>query len=313
MRIFHQLDQIPVFKNAVITIGSFDGVHLGHAKIIEQMQAEAQQVSGESVLITFYPHPRQILNPDSAPIHILNTASEKTALLSQKAVENLVIVPFDKAFSQMKAAAYIENFLVKYFRPHSIIIGYDHRFGKAREGNYEMLERYASQFNYRVIEIPKKVLEDSGISSTRIRKAIAEADIEKANQLLGYDYFFSGTVTEGNQLGRKIGFPTANLRLEDPEKLIPSFGVFAVEVQIEGYAKPFRGMLNIGTRPTVDGKKRTTEVNIFDFDETIYGKTVTLTLKKHLRNEIKFENLEALKTQLAKDKAESLQYFSANL
>jgi len=310
MNVYKNIDALPRFKNAVITIGTFDGVHQGHKQIIRQLLKEAKEVDGSPVLITFHPHPKQVVASAQKPISILNSPEEKYGLLHDAGIPNIVVVPFTKEFAEQPAENYIKDFLVEKFHPHTIIIGYDHRFGKGRAGDYHLLENEAPKFGYTVKEIPEHVLQDVTISSTRIREALLSGDIDTANEFLGYDYFFSGIVVEGNKLGRTIGYPTANLQVADEQKLVPANGVYAVEVNIEGYNNTFKGMMNIGIRPTVDGTNRVTEVNIFDLDESIYGKTVKVALKKRLRSEIKFNGLDALKEQLAKDKLDAIKALS---
>ncbi|MFN8248559.1 MAG: bifunctional riboflavin kinase/FAD synthetase [Ferruginibacter sp.] len=307
MNVHTNIDQLPVFKNAVITIGTFDGVHQGHKQIISQLVKEAHAINGTSVVITFDPHPKKILGDTLNPVSLLNSPAEKYELLQKAGIGHIVVVPFTKEFAEQPAQSYIRDFLVAKFRPHTIIIGYDHRFGKDRAGDYHLLEAEALRFGYIVKEIPEHVLQDVTISSTRIRKALVSGDIDTANKFLGYEYFFSGIVTEGNKLGRTIGYPTANLSLTDTNKLIPANGVYAVKVWVDGFSETFGGMMNIGTRPTVDGSKLVIEVNIFDFDEMIYGKKVTVMLLKKLREEVKFSGLEALKEQLGKDRKDALR------
>ena len=305
MKVYTDINHLPQFTNAVITIGTFDGMHLGHSRIIEQLISEAKAVNGTPVLITFYPHPKQVIDNLKKPLYILNTPTEKYDLLYKKGIENIVVVPFDKSFAEQTALKYIKDFLIEKFHPHTIIIGYDHRFGNNREGDYRLLENEAANYNFRVKEIPEHVLQDVIISSTKIREALQGGDIKTAAAYLGYDYFFSGKVIEGNKLGRKIGYPTANLHIEDEKKLIPANGVYAVEVEIKNLKwdkKTFGGMMNIGIRPTVDGSNRAIEVNIFNFDEDIYGLDIKITLKKWLRAEVKFPGLDTLKAQLALDK-----------
>lgn len=310
MEVYKNIDALPEFKNAVITIGTFDGVHLGHKQIIKQLLKEAREVAGTPVLITFHPHPKQVIASTQKPISILNSPEEKYELLHDAGISNIVVVPFTKDFAEQPADNYIKDFLVEKFHPHTIIIGYDHRFGKDRTGDYRLLENEAGKFGYTVKEIPEHVLQNVTISSTKIREALLNGDIETANEFLGYNYFFSGLVIEGNKLGRAIGYPTANLQIADEQKLIPANGVYAVEVKVEGFDKVYKGMMNIGVRPTIDGTNRVTEVNIFDFDETIYGKSVKVFLVKRLRSEIKFNGLDALKEQLAKDKQDTIAALS---
>lgn len=300
MKVYRDINSLPVFSNAVITTGSFDGVHTGHVQIIEQLLKEAEKINGTPVLITFYPHPKQVVQMKEKALYILNTPEEKYELLQLKGIENIVVVPFDKEFSQLSAQEYISNFLVEKFHPSIIVVGYDHRFGNNREGNFDLLKSKEAEYNFEVKEIPEHVLKNITISSTKIRVAMLEGDIEIASSYLGYDYYFSGTVIQGNKIGRTIGYPTANLQIQDQYKLVPANGVYAVDVQLGN--RNLKGMMNIGIRPTVDGTKRVIEVNIFDFDEDIYEQTLKITLKKNLRLEVKFASLDELKAQLAKDK-----------
>jgi len=303
MKVHYNIQQLPAFHNAVITIGTFDGLHNGHRKIIALMQSEAAKVHGETVIITFNPHPRQIVAKEKAPLFLINTLEEKISLLKDAHIDHLVVVPFNEAFANQSAEQYIENFLANTFHPHTIIIGYDHRFGKGRSGDYTLLEDKQAQYNYVVKEIPVHMLEHVTISSTKIREALLHGDIETAKNFLGYDYFFTGTVIAGNKLGRTIGYATANLHIDDDYKLIPGNGVYAVTINSEKAGiTDAAGMMNIGIRPTIDGTNRVIEVNIFNFDKDIYGKKLTITIKKYLRSEIKFSGLDALKEQLAKDK-----------
>ena len=325
MRIYYHIDDLPFFRKAVITIGSFDGVHTGHVQILEQLRAEAARIGGETVIITFYPHPRKVVRGGSGEVRLLSTLEEKIQLLSWRGVDHLVVVPFTELFSQQTAEQYIREFLLKKFRPHTIIIGYDHRYGRGRLGDYHLLEQYSQTEGFALQEIPVHLLDAVSVSSTRIREAIAQADIQIANQLLGYPYFFSGQVVEGRRLGRTIGYPTANLAVI-PEKLVPADGVYAVEVAVVDSsaisltapttveapvpapweALRFGGMMNIGLRPTVGGRERTIEVNIFDLDEDLYKRELRVMVRCHLRGEEKFAGLEALKEQLAKDRLGAL-------
>ena len=302
MRVYKNTDQLPEFRNSVVTIGTFDGVHLGHQKIIAQMKQQAAQQAGETVIITFYPHPRKIVREGVPAIQILTTLAEKLSLLEDFGIDNVVVVPFNESFAQQSASQYIEDFLWKKFHPNCVIIGYDHRFGHDRLGDYKLLETYGQRLGFEVREIPEQVQNEISISSTKIREALLLGDIRTADNCLGHPYFFEGTVVKGNQLGRTIGFPTANLDTGDPEKLIPKNGVYAVMVHLHG--QDYMGMMNIGVRPTVGGTTRTIEVNILDFDKDIYGEVLKIDVLKYLRGEIKFAGLDALKDQLAKDKAE---------
>ena len=311
MKVYRDIDQLPRFKNAVITIGTFDGVHAGHRKIIEHLKQEAQKIDGETVIITFHPHPRKIVSSAILGIRLINTLDEKIELLEKMGIDNLAIVPFTEAFANQPAEDYIENFLIEKFRPHTIIIGYDHRFGRDRQGDYRLLEKMSSVYGYVLKEIPKQVLDEIAISSTNIREAIIYGDIDTANKLLGYDFFFQGVVVDGDKMGRKLGYPTANIKITDDEKIHLGDGIYAVYVATQRSGRDsqlFKGMMSIGFRPTVDGKKRVVEVNIFDFDKEIYGDTIRVYVKKYLRAEFKFNNLEDLKKQIGQDKIESLKW-----
>jgi riboflavin kinase / FMN adenylyltransferase len=304
MQVHRSIDQLPRFKNSVITIGTFDGVHEGHQQIIEALKAEARAVNGEAVIITFDPHPRMIVHPHTH-LHLINTLEEKIELLSRTGIDHLVVVPFTKEFSDQSAEAYIEHFLIGKFHPHSIIIGYDHHFGHDRKGNFRLLENNAAHFRYKLLEIPKHVLDSIGVSSTKIRKAIQESQIETANRLLGYDFFFEGKVVPGDKLGRQLGYPTANLEYTSKEKIHLGHGVYAVNVELDGKIK--KGMLSIGERPTLNRPGEKVEVNIFDFDQDIYGKILRVTVRKFLRGQVKYDSLDLLIEQLHKDKENSLE------
>ncbi len=310
MNIYRDITELPLFKNAIITIGTFDGVHNGHRQILNQLIEEANEVDGTPVVITFYPHPKQIVGNDLSSVLVLNTLEEKSALLAEVGIEHLVVVPFTKEFAEQSAEDYIKNFLVRSFKPHTIIIGYDHRFGKNRAGNYELLEVKGQEFNYKVKEIPEHILHNITISSTKIRTQLLEGNISTANELLGYDYFFSGNVITGKQLGRTIGFPTANLAINNESKLIPGNGVYAVTVQIENDKTIFNGMMNIGVRPTFEKTERTIEVNIFDFDSPIYDKQLTVHIKTRLRDEMKFDGIDSLKNQLNRDREMAISHLT---
>jgi len=304
MQVHWNIDSLPHFRNAVITIGTFDGVHLGHQKIITSLVQEAHSVGGESIIITFNPHPRKIIKP-SDDLQLINTLDEKIELLQKKNIDHLVVVPFTIAFSEQPADVYIQHFLINLFHPHTIIIGYDHHFGKERKGNYRLLEEKAADYNYRLLEIPKHVLDEIAISSTKIRQALLDSHIETANKLLGYDFFFKGVVVEGEKLGRQLGYPTANLKYTDYDKIHVGEGVYAVYAEISGSIK--KGMMSIGNRPTFNDTGEKVEVNLFDFDNDLYGQTVKVIAKKFLRGQEKYNSLEALKAQIDLDKNASLK------
>ena len=305
MQVHRSIESLPSFKNAVITIGSFDGVHLGHQKIIAALREEAKKVAGETVIITFHPHPRKIVQPDK-PLQLLNTLQEKIWLLENAGIDHLIVVPFTQEFSERSADDYIENFLIKNFQPASIIIGYDHHFGKGRTGNYKLLEKRAAEFNYRLVEIPQHLLNEIEVSSTKIRTAILESDVATANRLLGYSFFFEGEVVQGDKLGRTLGYPTANLQYADEDKIHLGHGVYAVYAEVTGQKK--KGMMSIGTRPTLNKTEEKVEVNLFDFDQTIYGETMRVTVERFLRGQEKYSSLDAMVEQLHKDKEQSLRF-----
>ena len=324
MQVHRDIDNLPVFRNAVVTIGTFDGVHVGHRQIINKLKVEAMKVNGESVIITFHPHPRKVISSAILGVRLINTLEEKIEVLSGLGIDHLVIVPFTDAFANQPAEEYIRNFLFEKFHPDTIIIGYDHRFGRERLGDYKLLEKMAPQFGFKIKEISKHILEEIAISSTNIREAVLHNDIGMANKLLGYTFFFEGEVVHGNKLGRQLGYPTANLKVQDPEKIIPGDGIYAVYVSIKKGMQneeatmdevnsfpikdaQYKGMMSIGFRPTVDGKKRVIEVNVFDFSKDIYGKTMRVYVKKFLRAEVKFNTLEDLVKQIDQDKIDSLQ------
>lgn len=313
MQVHRELAEVlPHFNKAVVTIGTFDGVHLGHRQIIAQLKEEAARIGGETVIITFHPHPRKVVSSVPGDIKLLTTLEEKISLLEEAGIDHLVVVPFDHRFASQTAEQYVEDFLYRYFKPHTVIIGYDHRFGKGRVGDYQLMEQYGSRLGFDVKEIPEQVLRKVVISSTRIRQALNENDISAANEFLGYPYFFSGTVIEGNKLGRTIGYPTANLHVANEEKLVPGNGVYAVTLSIQGEPSLWKGMMNIGVRPTVDGSNRVIEVNIFGFDRDIYSKVLEVQLHHYLRGEVKFNGLDALQQQLQKDRDTSIEMLAAH-
>jgi riboflavin kinase/FMN adenylyltransferase len=331
MQVYYSIDNLPKFKNAVLTVGTFDGVHIGHRQIIKQLKEEAARINGETIIITFHPHPRTVVAGNKT-IELLNSLNEKIFLLEKLGVDHLVIIPFDEVFSNQTPDEYIQQFLYDKFHPHTIIIGYDHKFGKNRAGDYHLLENYGKQLGFVVKEIPEKIINESIVSSTIIRKALLQHDIENANKYLGYSYFFEGIVVDGNKLGRTLGYPTANIVTRDEMKLIPANGIYIAEAEIVDKnplirkhklvpvatitstttnGQLLKGMMSIGVRPTIDGKNRTIEINIFDFEEDIYGKILKVFIHKYLRDEIKFNTLDELKAQMLKDKSDSLNYFAA--
>jgi riboflavin kinase / FMN adenylyltransferase len=303
MQVHRSIENLPHFINSVITIGTFDGVHEGHKKIIDALISEARSVQGESVIITFHPHPRKIVNPNQH-LQLINTLPEKIELLRKTGIDHLVIVPFNDQFARQTAIEYIENFLISKFHPHTIIIGYDHHFGKGREGNFMLLAEKADYYNYRLLEIPKYILQEVAVSSTQIRKALLESNVEEANKLLGYPFFFEGIVIKGDQLGRKLGYPTANLEYTDTDKIHIGHGVYAAYTEIGGIV--YKGMLSVGDRPTLQNSNVRVEINVFDFSNEIYDEVIRVIVKKYLRGQEKYPSLEQLKKQLAIDKQNSL-------
>lgn len=319
MQVHTDIEALPRFREAVVTIGTFDGVHLGHQRIIAGMKEEAAKLGGETVIVSFHPHPRKVVDTDHRGILLLTTIEERTSLLSAMGIDHLVIVPFTRSFSEMSPAEYVEHFLVERIHPATVIIGYDHRFGKGRQGDYRLLEDYCSQGYFGLKEIPRQLLDDVTVSSTLIRNALLSGDIDKANSLLGYDFSFEGLVRHGDHRGRTLGFPTANLHLPSPEKIIPGNGVYIVEVRVAhpGPLTPpaserpllMKAMMNIGTRPTVDGQTRTIEVHLLDFNGDLYDATLKVIVRSFLREEKKFNGLEELKQQLEEDRRQTEAFF----
>jgi riboflavin kinase/FMN adenylyltransferase len=286
-------------------LGTFDGVHIGHQKILSHINDMAKSVNGESVLMTFHPHPRAVIFPDQRDIRMISTLDEKIALLEQHGIQHLVVQSFTRDFSMLDHDSFIREYLVRKIGVKKMVIGYDHQFGHDRKGSFAELQSLAPQLGFTVEEIPEQDINDVAVSSTRIRKALFEGRVEDAAGLLGYNYTFSGRVVKGKQLGRKLGFPTANLECPDPLKLVPANGVYAVYVIVNDVQ--YKGVLSIGTRPTFDNGARSVEVNIFDFDRDIYGENVKLIFKNYLRSDQKFDGVEALVAQMHRDKARSLE------
>ena len=268
MKVYNHIDEFRPGKNPVVTTGTFDGVHLGHQQIISRLKEVAKKCEGETVLLTFFPHPRMVLFPDYKPL-LLNTLDEKIALLEKAGIDHLIVHPFNREFSMLSSTEFISGILVDKLHTKKLVIGHDHHFGKNREGSFDHLKEFGPIYGFEVEEIPAREVENIGVSSTKIRKSLQSGDVETAEAFLGYRYMLSGTVVKGRMVGRSIDFPTANLQVHDAYKLIPADGVYAVTVG-RGKEK-LKGMLNIGMRPTVDGKERTIEVNILDFNADLYG------------------------------------------
>lgn len=299
MNIFHNIQDFKPNKNTVATLGTFDGVHLGHKKIIERLTQEAEKSNTESLVLTFFPHPRMVLQGNSV-IQLLNTIQEKAELLESIGLQNLIIHPFDESFSQLSAEEFVKTILVDQFQIKKIIIGHDHRFGKNRSADINDLIAYGKIYDFEVEQISAQEIDEVSISSTKIRKALMSGDIQLANEYLGYNYFITGTVVKGRQLGRTIGFPTANLKIEEDYKLIPLNGVYIVKSHWNG--KEIFGMMNIGTNPTVDGKERTIETNFLDLEEDLYGKEMRIYFLQRIRSEEKFDSIDTLKAAIENDK-----------
>ncbi|RAJ87806.1 riboflavin kinase/FMN adenylyltransferase [Chitinophaga dinghuensis] len=310
MQVHRDLDHLPEFRNAVVTIGTFDGVHLGHRYILQQLEQAAAACNGETVIVTFDPHPREVLGSSAQPVKLLTTLPEKIALLEKQGIDHLVVVPFTRAFSELSAQAYLEDFLIARFHPHTIIIGYDHRFGHNREGGLELLEVEKEKFGFELIEIPQQVVHDLTVSSTKIRKSLQDGNIRLANELLGYRYFMTGTVVHGDKMGRQLGFPTANLKLADERKLIPEEGIYAVQVSLNRHWTTIPAVMSIGTRPTFNGTDLRLEVHIFDFNREIYGQTLTVYFEEYIRANQKFDNIDDLVKQISADAEKAKEILS---
>lgn len=294
----------------VVTIGTFDGLHRGHRVILERVIALARREQGESVLFTFHPHPRMVLFPGNTDLKLLSTPEEKAALLEQAGIDHLLVIPFSRHFSRMHAPDYVQQILVDAIGAHAVVIGYDHRFGRNREGDMHLLHRMGDVHGFSVEEIPAQQVDHVNVSSTKVRHALLEGDIRAANELLGYSYPLSGVVVKGDQIGRTLGYPTANIGLLDPHKLVPADGVFAVQVELRDGI--YSGMLYIGQRPSVVGAtgERSVEVNIFDLDRDLYGEPITVRFRDRIRGDLHFIDLEELKKQLAKDKESTMRTFT---
>ncbi|MDR0793341.1 MAG: bifunctional riboflavin kinase/FAD synthetase [Chitinophagaceae bacterium] len=310
MQVHYNINHLPKFQNAIVTIGTFDGVHIGHRQIIAQLKQEAENTGGETVIVTFHPHPRAVVNEGKKAVPVLTTLTEKIFLLEKYGIEHLIVIPFDELFSNQTAEEYIQDFLYAKLHPCMVIIGFDHRFGKGRTGNYRLLEEKGNALGFEVKEISEQLLNEIKISSTNIREALLHKELDQANALLGYHYFFEGIVVNGNRLGRELGYPTANIEVQDSGKLIPADGIYVVEILLEN--ERLQGMMSIGFRPVVGGTHRTIEVNIFNFNKDIYGQTLKIIMRKFIRDEQNFSGLPALVEQLAIDKKTSLEFFKNN-
>ena len=304
MKIYQGLTDFHPPKNPVVTSGTFDGLHLGHQKILNRLQELAKSKGGETVLLTYWPHPRLVLQPNSNSLRLLSTFSEKVNLLSEMGIDHLIILPFTEEFSQMSSEEFIGKILVDKIQTKTLVIGYDHRFGKNREGSFEYLQAHSNLFGFDVEEISRQDVDELGVSSTKIRNALTQGDIKTATKYLGRPYEISGLIVLGQQIGRSIGFPTANIKVEDQYKLLPRDGAYAVHVQVKGIR--YKAMLNIGDRPTVEGDKKTIEAHLIDFQGDLYGLELTIYFEAFLREEKKFASLDDLKNQLMLDREQAI-------
>lgn len=300
MKIHRQGEVYQRPRHPVVTSGTFDGVHIGHQKILNRLKELAREADGETVVLTFWPHPRLVLRPDDTSLKLLSTFEEKVALLEQAGIDHLIQIPFTEEFSQLSSQAFVQQVLVEKIGTQYLVIGYDHRFGRNREGGFEYLTENADLFGFRVEEISRQDIDDIAVSSTKIRQALETGDIATANTYLGRPYEMNGTVVSGDKIGRRLGYPTANLAIAEKYKLIPADGIYAVRVYHQ--QQKYEGMLYIGNRPTLEGKRKTIEVNIFDFDQDIYDESLTVNFIARIRGDMTLNSLEALADQLAKDR-----------
>ena len=300
MKIYHSISDFKNVQKPILTTGTFDGVHFGHIKIIQRLSEIAVNEGGQSTVLTFYPHPRMVLFPGDHQLQLINTLEEKIRLLKKAGVQHLIIHPFTKEFSRMTSLSFVRDIIVNQLNTHKLVIGYDHHFGRNREGTFEHLKEFAPVYGFEVEEIPAQLLDDVKVSSTKIRNALMNGQVDLAYQFLNYHYELSGTVVKGNEVGRRINFPTANLSVDDATKLIPKPGVYAVKVDVQNHC--FDGMMNIGTNPTLGNNKQSIEVHIFEFDNLIYDQKIGVRFIHRMRDEVSFYNLESLKQQLEKDK-----------
>jgi len=305
VKIYHNIDEFKSVPNPIVTIGTFDGVHLGHQAIFNRMNAEAREMGGETVVITFFPHPRIVLQLESSNLKFINTQEIKIKRLANAGVQNLIIIPFTRDFSRTSSEAFVKDYIVDRIHPYKLVIGYDHHFGKNRMGDFRKLYDMGHRYGFKVERIPAQDVENIAISSTKIRKSLEIGDVRKANKLLGYEYSITGEVVHGNELGRTIGFPTANIRVDDQYKLITACGVYACKVEYSGQV--YQAMGNIGYRPTINQSDLTIEAHLFDFDQEIYGEHITIRFIERIRDEQRFDSLAELRNQLETDKLSSLE------
>jgi len=305
MKIYQGIEEFNPVQNAVVTSGTFDGVHQGHKVILKKLIQLAEKRQGESVVLTFWPHPRFVLYPNDTSLKLLSTFQEKASYLSDLGIDHLIKIEFTKKFSQLSSEEFIHNILIDKIGTKLLVIGYDHRFGKNREGSFQYLASNSHKYGFEIEEIPRQDIENIAVSSTKIRNALESGEIKTASEFLGNNYCLTGKVIKGSQIGRDLGFPTANIVVEESYKLIPADGAYAVKI---GYRdRWYNGMLNIGFRPTVNGTTRTIETHIFDFNQNLYGQVLTIGFVEKIRGEKKFENLDALSKQLTLDRKDAMK------
>ena len=309
MKIIRSIADFDTSEKTIVTIGTFDGIHVGHKKILKNLITTARKEGKKSVLLTFFPHPRMVLQKDKT-ILLLNTLDEKSMLLEKMGLDYLIIHPFNKEFSRLNALDFVRDVLVNKLNTSRLIIGYDHHFGKNREGNIHQLKEYSLLYDFKIEENPAQDIDDVSVSSTKIRSALKEGNLKTANNYLGYYYMISGAVVRGKKLGGTIGFPTANIEIKEPYKLIPSTGVYVIRTQINNVL--YNGIMNIGFNPTVLGKYKTIEAHLFDFNENLYGKKIKIEFLYFLREEQKFKSVKELVTQLNIDKENAISFLSNN-
>lgn len=311
MKVFRSLEGLPEFKNAVLTIGTFDGVHLGHQYIIRQLKEMAESCDGETILLTFHPHPRLVVNPDDDTLKLLTTLDEKIDLLDKYGIDNLVVIPFTKEFANTSPENYVRDLLWKKFHPHKIVIGYDHKFGKDRKGDISDIKALSHELNFEVIEIEKQLVDDIAVSSTKVRNTLFNGAVDKAGKLLGHPYSIQGIVQEGDKIGRTLGYPTANILVENKNKLVPADGIYCAKVWREKSQEPYLAMLSIGVRPTINNKNiRSLEVYLMDFEGDLYGEKLKVDFYKFIRKEQKFDSLKDLVNAMDEDKRKTIDFFN---
>ena len=309
MKVYHDIKDFRKIPNAIVTIGTFDGVHLGHQAVFKQMVDKARQIGGETVVITFFPHPRIVISPNDNRLRLITSQEDKIEHLRRSNIDNLIIINFTKEFSHTSSEDFIKDYVVRYIQPAILVIGYDHHFGSNRSGDFDTLSKLGMEFHFAVEKINEQDIEDITISSTKIRSALQQGDIKLANKLLGYSYSTSGIVTHGDSIGRTLGFPTANISIKPEYQLIEKTGVYATITKVDG--KDYSSMTYIGRRPTIsNGLPTSTETYIMDFDGDLYGKEIRVTFVDRVRDEMTFDNLERLKSQIQEDKANIIRILS---